>query len=62
VVFQVGLQPVWVKLAVWARKAFSIDAEVSHSAEILVFCSQIMVGLYYVIKEMGNFPMSAAKN
>ena len=37
VVFQVGPQPVWVKLAVWAREAFSIAAEVSHSADI--FCS-----------------------
>jgi hypothetical protein len=36
VVFQAGLQPDWVILAVWAREAFSIAAaaEVSFSAEI----------------------------
>jgi hypothetical protein len=37
VVFQVGLQPAWVILAVWAREAFSTTAEVSHSAD--TFCS-----------------------
>ncbi len=37
VVFQVGLQPAWVILAVWAREAFSIAAEVSQSADL--FCS-----------------------
>ena len=35
--FSVGLQPVWEILAVSAREAFSIAAEVSHSADI--FCS-----------------------
>ncbi len=35
--FSVGLQPAWVILAVRAREAFSIAAEVSHSADI--FCS-----------------------
>jgi hypothetical protein len=60
VVFQVGLQPAWVKLAVCAREAFSTAAEVSHSA--ITFCSQIIVGLYYKIQEMGIFPMSVANN
>jgi hypothetical protein len=59
-VFQVGLQPAWVKLAVCAREAFSTAAEVSHSA--VTFCSQIIVGLYYKIQEMGIFPMSVANN
>jgi hypothetical protein len=35
--FSVGLQPVWEILAVSAREAFSIAAEVSHPAHI--FCS-----------------------
>ncbi len=60
VVFQVCRQPAWVILAVLAREAFSVAAEVSHSADIL--CSIMMVGLYYVIQEMGIFPMSVANN
>ncbi len=59
-VFQDGIQPAWVKLAVWARVAFSIAAEVSHSADI--FCSKMIVGLYYLIQEIGIFPMSVANN
>ena len=35
--FSVGLQPVWEILAVSAREAFSIAAEVSQSADI--FCN-----------------------
>jgi hypothetical protein len=58
--FSVGLQPVWEILAVSAREAFSIAAEVSHPAHI--FCSLLMVVLYYVIQEMGIFPMSVANN
>ncbi len=59
-VFQVGLQPAWVILAVWAREVFSIAPEVSLSANL--FGSKMMVGLYYVIQEMGIFPMSVANN
>ncbi len=47
-------------LAVRAREAFSIAAEVSYSADI--FCSKMMVGLYTVIQEMNSFPMSVADN
>jgi hypothetical protein len=39
--FQVGRQPAWVILALWAREAFSIAAEFSHSTDI--FCSKMMV-------------------
>jgi hypothetical protein len=34
VVFQAAFQPEWVILAVWAREAFSIAAEVPQSADI----------------------------
>jgi hypothetical protein len=34
VVFQVGLQPAWVIIALCAREVFSIAAEVSHPAQI----------------------------
>ncbi len=50
-----------------AREAFSIAAEVSHSADI--FCSKMMVDLYTVIldlytviQEMSSFPMRVANN
>jgi hypothetical protein len=43
-----------------AREAFSIPAEVSHSADI--FCSKMMVDLYTVIQEMSSFPISVANN
>ncbi len=46
-------------LAVWAREAFSIAAEVSHSAD--TFCSKMIVSLYYVIQEMHSFSMRPAK-
>jgi hypothetical protein len=49
-----------VILAMSAREAFSIAAEVSHSADI--FCREIMFGLYTVIQEMSSFPMSVANN
>ncbi len=47
-------------LAARAREAFSIAAEVSHSADI--FCILMMVSLYTVIQEMSSFPMSVANN
>ncbi len=59
VVFQVSLQPAWVILAVWAREAFSTTLEVSHSANM--FCTTMMVSLYYVIQEMLSFSMRPAK-
>jgi hypothetical protein len=60
VVFQVCRQPAWVILAVCAREAFSVAAEVSQSANI--FCSKMIVSLYNVIPEMDSFPMSVAIN
>ncbi len=58
--FQVGLQPAWVILPLCAREAFSTPAEFSHSTDI--FCTLMMVCLYYVISEMGSFPMSVSNN
>jgi hypothetical protein len=49
-----------VVLALRAREALSIAAEVSHSADI--FCSKMMVGLYTVIQEMSSFPMNVANS
>jgi hypothetical protein len=58
--FQVGIQPGWMILAVWARKAFSTPSK------NLVLCRHIfllkMVCLHYIILEMGSFPLSVAKN